>query len=73
MPFLQLHPLHVSQPPSTHTASTHDKGLFFDPAGKPHIRQANFQKLLKWPGKMAAKEPQDYKIKIDFFFIIKAF
>lgn len=33
-----------------------------------HIHQANFQKLLKWPRKVEAKEHQDYEIKIDIFF-----
>lgn len=35
-----------------------------------YIHQANFQELLKWPGKMGAKEPRDYEIKIDFFFLL---
>lgn len=36
MPFYSSTPCMSLQLPSTHTASTHDKGLFFDPAGKPY-------------------------------------
>lgn len=65
-------PLHLSQaPPHTQpTPTTNNCSLV--KLGNC-VCQANFQKLLKWSGKMEAKEPQDYKIKIDFFFFIEAF
>lgn len=61
-PSLPSSPPHTQPTPMTKSCSWIKLGN--------QICQANFQKLLKWPGKMEAKEPQDYEIKIDFFLLL---
>lgn len=61
-PSLHNSPPHTQPTPVTKSRSSIKLGN--------HIHQANFQKLLKWPRKMEAKEHQDYEIKIDFFFLL---